>query len=174
MAQTVTIRPYEPVDAPELYAAVHESMAEVAPWMPWCHPGYSRNEAADWIEQTIVGHRAGTLFDFAILADGRFAGACGINRIDGANRVANLGYWIRTSRAGAGITPRAVRLLLDWAFHATALNRIEIVAAVDNVRSQRVAAKVGARREAVLAERTVVRGEPVDAIMYRVLRSDAR
>jgi hypothetical protein len=38
-----------------------------------------------------VGHRAGTLFDFAILADGRFAGACGINRIDGANRVANLG-----------------------------------------------------------------------------------
>ena len=88
--------------------------------------------------------------------------------------VANLGYWIRTSRAGAGITPRAVRLLLDWAFRNTSLNRIEILAAVDNVRSQRVAEKVGAHREAVLAERTVVRCEPVDAIMYRILRSDAR
>jgi ribosomal-protein-serine acetyltransferase len=170
MPVNVDIRPYQPDDADALYDAVRESMAEVSRWMPWCHPGYSRDDASRWIDQTVAGHRDGTLYDFAMLADGRLAGACGINHIDAQDRVANLGYWVRTSCAGQGVTPRAVRQLIDWAFTHTDLNRIEIVAAIGNIRSQRVAEKVGARREAVLAQRTMTQNGPADAVMYCVLR----
>jgi ribosomal-protein-serine acetyltransferase len=139
---------------------------------PWCHRGYSRDEAAEWIEVTLAGRREGTLYDFVIVADERFAGACGINHIDAPNRCANLGYWIRTPCAGRGITPRAVQALLDWTFVETDLNRIEIVAAVANARSQRVAEKAGARREAVLRERVTAYRQPSDAVVYSVLRSE--
>jgi ribosomal-protein-serine acetyltransferase len=172
MPANVEIRPYRPSDVDELYAAVRESMAEVSPWMPWCHPGYSREDASYWVDQTIAGQRDGGLYDFAMIADGRLAGGCGINHIHAQDRFANLGYWVRTSCAGQGVTPWAVRLLIDWTFAHTDLNRIEIVAAVGNVRSQRVAEKAGARREAVLARRTMTRDGPSDAVMYCVLRPD--
>jgi ribosomal-protein-serine acetyltransferase len=172
MAIRVDIRPYERGDADALYAAVRESITEVSPWMPWCHPAYSLEDARGWIEATLTGRSEGTMFDFAMIADGRFAGGCGINQINRQDRVANLGYWVRTSCAGQDITPRAVRLLLDWAFANTELNRIEIVAAVDNVPSQRVAEKVGAHRDAVLHKRTMTAAGPSAAVLYSVVRAD--
>jgi len=97
----------------------------------------------------------GTMYDFAIVSNGRFAGGCGINHINAQDRVANLGYWIRTSCTGQGIATSAVKLLVAWAFANTGLNRIEIVVAVDNHRSQRVAERVGAHQDAILPMRTM-------------------
>lgn len=62
--------------------------------------------------------------------------------------------------------------LISWTFANTTQNRVEIVAAVDNVRSQRVAEKVGAYRDAVLRKRVMVRGLPSDAVLYSVVRPD--
>jgi RimJ/RimL family protein N-acetyltransferase len=168
------IRPYRAGDADELYAAIHESLPELLPWLPWCHPDYSRAEAEAWIEFTIMGAREHTLYDFAVLANGRFAGACGVNQIDAAARSANLGYWMRTSCAGNGLAPRAVQAVMDWTFANTDLARLEIVAAVENVRSQRVAEKAGAVREGVFPERATRDGRPVDAVVYAVTRASAR
>jgi ribosomal-protein-serine acetyltransferase len=170
MSADVAIRAWRPDDVDDLYGAVQESVTEVSPWMPWCHPAYGREDARWWIEQTIAGRRDGSMYDFAMTAGGKLAGGCGINHINAQDRFANLGYWVRTSRAGEGVTPRAVRLLIDWAFAHTDLERIEIVAAVGNLRSQRVAEKVGACREAVLARRTMTGDGPTDAVMYCVLR----
>lgn len=113
------------------------------------------------------------MYDFAIIdTNGTYAGGCGVNHINRLDRFANLGYWVRTSRAGRGIAPAAVLQLISWTFANTTLNRVEIVVAVDNVRSQRVAEKVGARRDAVLKKRVMVRGLPSDAVLYSVVRPD--
>jgi RimJ/RimL family protein N-acetyltransferase len=84
---------------------------------------------------------------------GRMMPAGLISRMTG---VANLGYWVRSSLAGRGIAPAAVLQLVSWAFQHTALHRLEIVVAVGNRRSQHVAEKVGAHRDAVLRKRTEV------------------
>lgn len=97
-------------------------------------------------------------------------GCCGINHVNQVDRFANLGYWIRSSRTGVGIAAHAVRILADWTFANTALNRLEIVVAVGNLRSQRVAEKSGAIREAILRQRLMVGGQPVDATMHALLR----
>jgi ribosomal-protein-serine acetyltransferase len=167
------IRPYRDGDADELFAAIRESLSELVPWLPWCHRDYSRAEAESWIEVTLMGAREHTLYDFVVLANGRFAGACGINQIDADAGSANLGYWMRTSCAGLGLAPRAVRAVVDWTFANTYLSRLEIVAAVDNERSQRVAEKAGAIREGIFAERATRDGRPVDAVVYAVTRPTA-
>jgi RimJ/RimL family protein N-acetyltransferase len=113
------------------------------------------------------------MFEFAIIdADGSFAGGCGINHINRIDRFANLGYWVRTSRAGRGVVPAAVQQLVSWTFANTDLNRVEIVAAIDNLRSQRVAEKVGAHRDAIVRKRMMVRGAPSDAVLYSIVRPD--
>jgi RimJ/RimL family protein N-acetyltransferase len=174
METKVTLRPYELSDAMELYAAVHESLSEVSRWLPWCHSDYSYADAVGWIQLTRDGHTTGRMYDFAIFdAAGRFAGACGINGINTLDRVANLGYWIRSSRAGQGIAPAAVRELSRWTFAHTALNRLEIVVAVGNTRSERVAIKAGAERDAVLKQRVILNGNPSDAVMFSIVRPRA-
>ncbi|MBK1707444.1 GNAT family N-acetyltransferase [Halochromatium glycolicum] len=168
----VTIQPFRESDAPKLYAAVRESIAEVQPWMPWCHDQYSEADAISWIELASRGRAEKTMFEFAIFSAEALIGACGINHINLNDRVANLGYWVRSSRTGRGAATEAVKQLISWGFDNTEFNRIEIVAAVENVPSQRVAEKVGAVREGILRMRTMTGNGPSDAVMYSVVRPD--
>lgn len=69
MQPNVTVRPYQYSDAPEIYAAVRESVDEIAPWMPWCHAGYELHEAEAWIQATVDGRESATMYDFAIIAN---------------------------------------------------------------------------------------------------------
>src|SRR4051812_36856523 len=106
------IRLHRESDLAEMVAAARESYREVQPWMPWCHADYSDEEGEHWIEATLDWHETRAAFEFAIVdADGRFAGGCGVNRVNWDDGVANIGYWVRTSRAGRALAPAAVRAL---------------------------------------------------------------
>lgn len=73
---------------------------------------------------------------------------------------------------GQGIAVQAVTQLVDWTYAHTNLDRLEILCATENVRSQRVAEKVGATREGVLRRRLVLNAETHDAIVYSLIRDD--
>lgn len=169
----IDIRPLEMRDAGALYAAVDESRLEVSRWMDWCRPTYGPREAEAWIKSTMLGAEEASCFQFGIFAGRRrLLGACGLSHIEPQVQLANLGYWVRTRATGRGVAPEAARRVIDWAFANTDLQRIEILAAVGNLRSQRVAEKVGAAREGVLRSRLVVFGKYYDAVMYSVIRGD--
>ncbi len=168
---TYTIRPYAEDDAPFLFEAATESVDTVHRWLPWCHPGYSLDEARAWVADQTAAFAKGKEYEFVIVSPtGRFAGGCGIDLLDRINRRANLGYWVRSSEAGRGAATDAARLAAAWAFENLALIRIEILAAVGNVRSQRVAENAGAVREGVLRSRLLLHGVPHDAVLFSILR----
>jgi RimJ/RimL family protein N-acetyltransferase len=95
---------------------------------------------------------------------------CGINQLNRIHRFGNLGYWVRSSKTGRGVAVSAVTLAARFAFQSTDLIRLEIVCAVGNRRSQRVAEKAGAMRESVLHDRLLLHGAPHDAVMYSIVR----
>ncbi len=165
------IRPYTPEDARALWEAARESVAEVGRWLPWCHPQYSMADADEWIRSRAPLAADGREYTFAIVgADGRFLGGCGLNQINRIHRFANLGYWVRTPATRHGVATEAVRQIADFAFGNTDLVRLEIVCAVGNDASQRVAERAGAAREGVLRHRLLLRGQAVDAVMYSLVR----
>lgn len=167
----IDIRPYRAEDAPHLYAAARESVGDVFPWLPWCHPQYSLDEAVAWSRsREDLAHDA-LEYHFVVAGDqDRFLGGCGINQINRTHRFGNLGYWVRSSAAGHGVAPSAVALAARFAFLNTDLIRLEIVCAVGNRRSQRVAEKVGAQREGILRDRLLLHGAPHDAVMYSLVK----
>lgn len=170
-ADDVTLRPYAVADAPEICQAVHESLKELLPWMPWCHPNYSLHDSRTWLENQVKAFQAGMAFEFAIVStDGRYLGGCGVNDIGQANRRGNIGYWVRTSEARRGVATAAVRLAYQWAMENTNLIRLEILIAVGNTASQRVAEKAGAVREGILRKRLVLHDEVHDAVMFSLIR----
>jgi ribosomal-protein-serine acetyltransferase len=165
------IRPYQATDAEALWQAARESIEDVFPWLPWCHPEYSMAEAVEWA--TSQARRAGDARElaFAIVgADDGFLGGCGVNQMHPIHRFGNLGYWVRTSATGRGVASEAVRQAAELAFRTTDLARLEIVCAVENRRSQRVAERAGATREGLLRNRLQLHGRAVDAVMYSLIR----
>jgi RimJ/RimL family protein N-acetyltransferase len=98
--------------------------------------------------------------------DGSLVGGCGLNQIEWQNRRANLGYWVRRSALGKGYACQATQLLVDLGLGDLGLNRVEIVVAVENRASQKVAEKAGAHREGVARKRLLLHGVAHDAVVY--------
>lgn len=170
----VLLRPFHLNDAEETYAAVRESLPELKPWMSFAHDGYSLQEAKDFIRITRAHWEEGSLYAFVITdqKSGSVLGGISLSHIHPVYHLCNLGYWVRTSRRGEGIAVRATRLAAQYAFERIGLIRVEIVIALDNKASQRVAEKVGAHYEGVLRNRMVIRREICDAHMYSLVPSD--
>src|SRR5436309_1049913 len=107
------IRPFKENDASEFHQAASESVAELQPWMPWCHAGYSLGDAEAWVAHQIAAFMAKTKFEFVITDEtDTIIGGCGLNQFDSANRRANIGYWVRTLSVRCGYVTAAVKLLV--------------------------------------------------------------
>jgi ribosomal-protein-serine acetyltransferase len=168
------IRPCQPNDAEPVYEAVHESIKELLPWMPWCHRAYSIEDARTWFGSRPDTWQKGMEYDFLISdrSDGHPLGICGLNNLDRENRLANLGYWIRTGHVGKGVATACVPLVARFGFEELNLNRIEILVATGNIPSQGLATKIGAAREGRLRKRLIVRDHVYDAILFSLLPED--
>jgi ribosomal-protein-alanine N-acetyltransferase len=67
--------------------------------------------------------------------------------VGGSASWGQIGYWVDERLAGRGIIPTAVALAVDYCFQAMRLHRIEVAIRPENVRSLRVATKLGFRAE---------------------------
>lgn len=171
---TILLRAHRLEDCDAMYAAVTESISELSPWLPWCHAGYSRDETAGFIRLAGEAWEDSSHYPFAIFGatDGAFLGGIAINHIAKPNRLANVGYWVRTSRTRQGIASAAVRLVSQYAFGTLGLTRLEIACIPTNTASRRVAEKVGAKFESIARNRLVMHGVACAAALYSLLPED--
>jgi ribosomal-protein-serine acetyltransferase len=171
---SLVLRPPGAADVESFWQAVTESVSELSQWMAWCHEGYSREEARAWLETCARSWDRAEAFDFLVTdrATGAVLGACALNHLDHGNRRANLGYWVRTSACGRGVATEAAAIAVHYGLGELGLGRIEIVAALGNGASQRVAEKVGARREGLARNRFCFHGTYVDGVVFSLVPAD--
>lgn len=172
--ENILLRPFQEEDADQLFIATRESLTELKPWMSWAHDEYSQEEADRFIRITRARWEERTLFAFAIVDvdNGDILGGCSLSNKHPIYHYCNVGYWVRTSRHGSGIAGRAAKLVARYGFENRWIIRAEIVMAVGNERSRRVAEKIGAHYEGILHNRMVVGKAIYDAHMYSLLPSD--
>lgn len=170
----IRIRPVRVTDAETVYLAIRESILELSTWMVWAHPGYSMQDTLEFVHGAEEAWAKDTEFSFAIVDhwSGKFLGTVGLNNINRQYQMCNLGYWVRTAETGRGLGARGTHLAARFGLRELGLNRIEIVAAVDNIASQKTAEKAGAHREGVLRHRIISQGEPKDAVMFSLITGD--
>ena len=170
------IRPYRSDDVPRLYEAVRESVREIAAWLPWAHAGYSITDSAAWVETRPRAWQEDRSYDFIILdqESGTLVGGVGLNQLDRQHQLANLGYWVRSSWAGRGAASAGARLAAGFGFRQLGLQRLEIIMAVGNIASRKVAEKAGASREGRLRNRLLISGLPHEAYLYSLIREEWR
>jgi ribosomal-protein-serine acetyltransferase len=171
---SVAIRQFRPTDAPALLAAIRESIKELSAWMSWCHAEYSIADASTFLSTCAVSWQRGERYSFVIIdrKDETLLGSVGLSCVNRGHQFANLGYWVRTSRTGQGVASAATLLAARFGLSELGLNRVELLVPVNNVPSQRVAEKVGAKQEGILRNRLLLQGKPHDAVLYSLVAAD--
>ena len=172
----ILLRAHNIGDIENRLTAVKESFADVNPWMPWGNVDYSTEHCKNWIELCDKNWNQDTNYQFAIIdaLDRVYLGGCGLSDINSADKMANMGYWVRSGSFKKGIATTAAQLLADFGFHRLKLNRIEILVAVENKASLRVAEKIGATREGVMRNRLRLHDVTHDAVMFSLVPTDIK
>jgi RimJ/RimL family protein N-acetyltransferase len=105
----------------------------------------------------------------AIRLDGTLVGAVVLRRLDVAQGTAEAGCWLEPAAVGRGLVTRAARRLIDWAIRERGVHRVEWWVSAGNAPSIAVARRLGMRKEAVLRESHLYRGERHDEEIWAVL-----
>ena len=170
----IIIRRYKREDIDDQYEAAIESRNDVFPYLPWCHPKYSRKDSETWIRMQDRLWNEKKEFKFAIVykKTDRYLCGTGINNINTVYKFANLGYWIRTSAVRKGVATAAAMLTARFGFEDLKLNRLEIVVHPDNIASRHVAKNIGAVLEGTLRNRLAMHGEVFDAVCFSLIPED--
>lgn len=104
---------------------------------------------------------------FAIVVDGEVAGSIGVHpQADFYCKNAEMGYWIAEEYWGNGIVPKAISLMVTYAFKTFDITRIFARTFDTNFKSQRVLEKSGFKLEATLQQTFYKYGTIYDEMIY--------
>jgi RimJ/RimL family protein N-acetyltransferase len=166
----------EPMDlslAGELWEATQSSLKELRRWMRWAEQASLESTQA-FAEEAERRWNEGLSYTFAVRDADGVVGGFGLDIHAGEGRIGELGYWIRTDRASRGYATEAGQALIDFAFAELGLYRLELRAGVDNLASQRVAEKLGFRREGRLRRGCAHGRTGYDCYVFGLLATDPR
>jgi [ribosomal protein S5]-alanine N-acetyltransferase len=111
----------------------------------------------------------GAAFGFGLFVGGKFGGEVTLSSIQrGPMQWASIGYWIDEALAGAGYIPEAVVAVLQFAFDALDLHRVEISIIPRNRASLRVVEKLQLRFEGVAERYLEIDGVWEDHARYAI------
>lgn len=155
------LRCYEPRDAQALIDAMADGTDHLLPWMAWAQEEPQPIEEKIALLRTFRGR-----FDldqdwiFGAFERGRpdvLVGGTGLHPRVGPG-AAEIGYWVRRGRQGAGIATEMASAMTRLGFECQTWSRIEIHCDARNVPSARIARKLGYREEGRLRGRSVAVG----------------
>ena len=140
-------------------------------FMPWA-AGQTLENTRAFIESTRARLLTNNGFECAIVRDGRIVGMVGYHFVHWDNRSTSMGYWLAAAEQGRGTMTAAVRALVDHAFGAWNLNRVEIEAAVENDRSRALVRRLGFREEGIRRQVERVGDRFLDHVVHSMLASE--
>jgi len=133
-----------------------------------------RDAAVQQITEIHEGFERRVMLKWGIVlrAGNKLIGTVTIFHPDFAHRRAELGYALGRAYWGAGYMQETLNAMLDYAFTALNMHRIEADVDPRNAASIRILERMGFQREGYLRERWQVGGVIQDAFFYGLLKPD--
>jgi ribosomal-protein-serine acetyltransferase len=151
---------------------VQANRDHLSPWLPFAEDP-RREDTLEFLRASRRRLAADDGFDAAIIDDaGRIIGSIGFHWVDWKHRTTSLGYWLAHDRQGRGTMTEAVRAMVDHAFDAWKLNRVELRAAPANEASRYVAQRAGFREEGLLRQAERCGDGYRDLVLHALIAED--
>jgi N-acetyltransferase len=154
---------YEAGQAPEIWT-----------YLPTVHaPFQSREATRHWIDEAFAQQATGWRWPFAIVwqATGRAIGSTSYLDLRWADRALEIGWtWLTPAYWRTVVNTQCKYLLLQHAFEALGMYRVQLLTDSRNQRSQRAIERLGARKEGVLRSHILCPdGYRRDSVLYSIL-----
>jgi [ribosomal protein S5]-alanine N-acetyltransferase len=168
----VTLRELRLSDAPSLLAML--STEEVARFIsppPTTIEGFER-----FIAWTHRERAAGSYICFAVVPHGMDTaiGIFQVRQLEPGFATAEWGFAIGSAFWGTGVFADGAKMVIEFAFDAVGVHRLEARAAVANGRGNGALRKIGAVQEGILRKSFLRNGEYLDQSLWTILNDDWR
>jgi RimJ/RimL family protein N-acetyltransferase len=171
----VALRPWRDEDIPVKFRLFSDARTLRFSWAET--DGYTEADAWASHAADLRAWEEGTSAEFACTEpddDSAIIGGASIYDIEAAVGRASVGYWVAAHARERGVATHAVRLLARWAFADLAIARLQLTCGPDNPASQRVAAKAGFTREALLRSHLPFKGGRRDTVVFSLLPEELK
>jgi len=156
----------------ELFQLVVNNRKHLQQWMPWVDSTKSKADVSNFVQMTFDQFSKNLGPNRGIFYHDILCGVAGYKPIDPINKIGQVGYWLSEQYQGLGLMTKSAAMIVKEGFEILALNRIEIYCAVDNVRSQNVAKRLGFKHEATLREHERLHNRFVDVTLFSLLKRE--
>lgn len=170
--EEITLKLFCEEDAKALFQLTDRSRENLREWLPWLDGTQQEADSLDFIENAVKNAEEKKSLTCGIFYHGKLVGTAGFNTIDWANQIGYIGYWLAEEFQGNGIMTRAVRGLIDYAFHDLELNRIDIRAAAGNKKSRAIPERLDFKKEGIIRQAEWLYDHFVDHVIYSMLQED--
>jgi ribosomal-protein-serine acetyltransferase len=159
-------------NAKELFGLVDGNRNHLRRWLSWVDKTRDINNTIDYIQSTQQQDIYSGRMVLEVWYKGELAGLIDLHGGDSLNMKAEIGYWIAEKFQGKGITTKACRAFINYAFHEMGLNRIAIRCAEDNIKSRAVPERLNFKFEGIEREGQHLYGKFVDLYVYTILKKE--
>jgi ribosomal-protein-serine acetyltransferase len=123
------------------------SFEELHEWMPWAHDPPTRESVGEFLRQAETDFDEDRQWAYVLVekSTGDVVGGSGVRINDNDRSCPEIGYWVRSDRAGRGYATHAAGALAEAAFLYLSFDRVKIRMDLANAASAAVAQKVGCR-----------------------------
>lgn len=166
----VTLRCFDPSDAPAVKAVIDRNRGELATWLELG----DEDEPVEQMAARLLGFRtafdAGERFHYAAFVAERpqFSGTLSLEPIGGHGLL--VGGWIDPAVSGDGLASEALTAVCQLAFELRGARYVELRIRTDNAASRELAARTGFTHEATLAGRVWSGGVAYDEMIWTLTR----
>jgi RimJ/RimL family protein N-acetyltransferase len=166
------LRALEPWQAGEFAAYVDRNREHLAPWLPWATTITDEAGARKFLQRYAHLQATDEGRIYGIWLDGQLVGGTLFRVFDVHAGVCELGVWLTPEAEGRGLVTHASRHMIDWAFGARGMSRVEWLCTPRNKRSIAVAQRLGMTRDGVLRSVFELNGERQDMEVWSLLADE--
>lgn len=164
----VTLRPSVENDIDSIFNACQDPLIPAFTTVP---ANYTLDHAIDFVRSDPFSFAERREFRFVIdhgnSDEVKFAGVISLHTINIKNHTAEIGYWLEKSMRGKGIGTIAAKLITDYGLRTLGFRRIDGLADVDNVDSQKLLTSAGYEKEGILRNKvTRDDGRQIDMALF--------
>jgi ribosomal-protein-serine acetyltransferase len=158
--------------APEFLEFVAANTEHLGVWLEWGQTIQTLEQAQNFIKRGITRYAEDGLPWVGLWLENRMVGGILFFPVDARAKSTMIGYWLGADAGGRGLMSKAVLAMLGFVFDDLGLNRLELQAHVDNLKSRALAERLGFSFEGVLRQVWTLHAQLVDHAAYAMLKSD--
>ena len=166
----IRLKEIEIADAEQIFNIIDIGRLYFKEWLPFVDDTTEVSYTKSYIEN-VTGETSNDLI-FTVLYNNNIVGLVGLKDVDLGNKKIEIGYWLTESYQHKGIITQSCKVLIKHAFSEMGLNRIQLKAATENFKSQRIAERLGFTFEGIERDGELHSHGFVDLNVYSLLSKD--